>query len=99
MLVKPVCVKCKCFYFPKKNGFKFIEGMPIGGSHSENIRGYRHPELWEPYKLWNGDLWECPDCGSQIVVGVLGGPISEHYMSSFKEVAEALGATLQVNDC
>lgn len=105
MLVKPVCVKCKCFYRPEKNGYAFIEGMPNKqGHHAEayrgNIRGTRHPEAWKPYKLWMGDLWKCPDCLHELVVGVIGGPISEHYMSDFKSKVERFGgAQLQVNDC
>lgn len=95
---KPVCVKCACFYRPKKNGYYLIEGMPTGAHDpTENIRGLRRPEAWEPYKLWNADLYECPDCGHQIVVGFGQSPMAEHYMPKFKELAER--SDLMVNDC
>lgn len=94
---KPVCPACQCFYRPKTNGFAFIEGMPNGDK--PDIRGTRSPGSWSPYKLWNGDLWECPDCGAQVVLGCALSPVSEHYMPDFTEQVAAFGATLQVNDC
>ena len=93
---KPVCVNCQCFYRPKQNGFKLIEGMPKG-DHDENIRGKRKPEAWEPYKVWQADLWECPDCFNEIVVGFGHRPTAEHYEPHFKK--EAMGVWLTVNDC
>ena len=97
---KPVCVKCACFYRPKKNGYCLVEGMPNGTTHpDENIRGHRKPEAWQPYKLWVADLWECPDCGHQMINGFASRPLAEHYQSNFKMRAEACRATLQVNDC
>lgn len=106
MLVKPVCVKCKCFYRPEKNGFAFTEGMPnkmgeYGLNYSANIRGNRHPECWSPYKCWMGDLWKCPDCGNEIVLGVISSsPLAEHYQNDFEEKQKLYGADkLQVNDC
>lgn len=94
---KPVCPACQCFYRPKTNGFSFVEGMPVGSA--ENIRGKRKPEAWKPYKLWNGDLWECPDCGAQVVVGCAPRPVAEHYQPGFTQAVADFGATLQVNDC
>lgn len=99
---KPVCVTCKCFYRPEKNGYRFLEGMPNGTADlGENIRGHRKPSAWEPYKLWNGDLWKCPDCGHLIIVGCGHQPVSEHYMPNFTEIVEHLihPDKLQVNDC
>jgi hypothetical protein len=94
--MKPICVPCQRFYRPKKNGFAFIEGMPIGNGVEP---GLRQPESWEPYKLWRGDLWHCPDCGAEIIVGVAPSPMSEHYRPDFVEHVESSRATLQVNDC
>lgn len=104
---KPVCVACKCFYRPHKNGFAWTEGMPIATvdmhgrqETAEGRRGLRAPETWKPYKCWMGDLWRCPDCGHEIIVGVVGGPFAEHYQADFKEKQKAFGADqLQVNDC
>ena len=112
MLLKPVCVKCQCFYRPEHNGHFFMEMMPSGIedpdfddmegtiSRSEAKRGTKAPHLWEPYKVWCGDLWKCPECSHEIVVGVMGGPISEHYMPDFEYEVTRLGASqLKVNDC
>lgn len=100
MILKPVCVGCRCFYRPEKNGYFFIEGMPIGNIGNETIRGNHAPDQWKPYKFWVGDLWKCPECGHEIVVGVIGGPVSEHYMPDFKEVVDRYdNSGLQVNDC
>lgn len=30
MIVKPVCVACRRFLRPEKNGYSFVEGMPKG---------------------------------------------------------------------
>lgn len=116
MILKPVCVACRCFLRPEKNGYAFIEGMPKGSdglmldpqgrviideNHKpENIRGNRAPEAWKPYKLWRGDLWKCPDCDYELVVGVIAGPVREHYQTDFNEWVAVLGGEqLQVNDC
>lgn len=87
---KPACPKCLCFYRPKRNGFSFIEGMP---------RDKREPEKWSPYKLWNGDLWECPDCGAQVVVGCPPKPVAEHYEPTFDAAVRDFAPTVQINDC
>lgn len=98
---KPVCVKCECFYRPKKNGYAFIEGKPDNKpSHltAEEIRGLRHPSAWTPYKLWNGDLWKCPDCGHEIVVGALH-QVSEHYYPDWDEAVTKFNPQITVKDC
>lgn len=94
--MKPACVPCQRFFRPKKNGFAFIEGMPIG---REAEPGLREPQSWKPYKAWVGDLWVCPDCDSEIVVGVGGGPFAEHYQPDFENRCTVFGAKLQINDC
>jgi hypothetical protein len=32
-----------------------------------------------PYKLWSGDLWQCPSCEHQLVVGFGRGPIADRH--------------------
>ena len=94
--MKPICVPCHRFYRPKKNGRFFVEGMPIGN----NVQpGTANPELWEPYKLWSGDEWECQGCGNTIIVGTGHDPVAEHYEPDFAERVETYGAVFQVNDC
>jgi hypothetical protein len=94
---KPICVECQCFYRPEKNGYFLTEMMPI---HEGALRGKRGPESWEPYKIWVGDLWKCPDCGHLIVCGFGAGPVSEHYMPDFEKLRKELNADqLTINDC
>lgn len=95
--MKPICVPCQRFFQPKKNGFAFIEGHPIAGSPAP---GVSEPEKWRPYKLWEGDEWECKGCGAMIVVGCGSNPIAEHYEENFRERVKSFGGDqLQVNDC
>lgn len=99
-MLKPICVPCQRFYRPAKNGYYFMEGMPKS-DHAVNVAsGRAEPEKWQPYKLWVGDLWRCPDCGSEIVVGVNGERLAEHYEHDFAEKVERTGAArLLVKDC
>ena len=41
-----------------------------------------------PYKLWDADLWKCPICEIQVVIGFGSLPLSEHYKNGFKEAVE-----------
>ena len=94
--MKPICVPCQRFFRPAKNGFAFIEAMPDGTA----LPGKAEPEYWQPYKLWMGDKWHCPDCGAEIVVGCAAQPISEHYLPEFADLVKSFGGDqLQVNDC
>lgn len=92
--MKPVCVKCQRFYRVKKNGYRFVEGMP---KEDGALPGTQEPERWQPYKLWSSDLWECQGCGHQLLSGFGREPIAEHYQKEF--AAQADGVELQVNDC
>lgn len=101
MSLKPICVKCQRFYRPKENGYMFIEGMPICNGAAA---GLAEPENWKPYKLWRGDLWECPGCNNPIIVGTGQAPIDEHYTRTFarNKLAIEVGlqkSLLQINDC
>jgi hypothetical protein len=95
-MLKPICVPCQRFYRPKKNGFYFVEGMPLMNKAEP---GKRDANLWGPYKLWCGDLWVCEGCGHEIVVGVGRNPLAEHYQPDFAAHVESFNAKLQVNDC
>lgn len=94
--MKPICVPCKRFLRAKKNGFYFLEGMQAEDGAQP---GTAEPEKWKPYKLWVGDLWECPGCGAQIVSGVGRDRVAEHYQDDFAERVKRHGAEFQVNDC
>lgn len=95
--MKPICVPCLRFYKPKDVGIAFTEGFPQGESSAKP--GTAEPEKWKPYKLWMGDLWQCPGCGAQIIHGTGERPIAEHYETDFKANMERHKPTLQVNDC
>jgi len=92
--MKPICVKCQRFFRPKRNGFCFSEGAPV---HPTAKPGLEEPEKWRPYKVWLGDLWECPGCGSQIVSGTGIGPVAVQHQERF--LSHLLDAEFQVNDC
>lgn len=50
-------------------------------------------ELFEdgtPYKLWDADLWACPECGVEIITGFGRGPIAEHWQDTYNATRERL---------
>lgn len=95
--MKPICVLCQRFFRMVKAGYYFTEMMPKSG---RPLPGTQQPDRWTPYKIWSGDLYECQGCKAQIVSGVGGGPISEHYQANFTDVSKNLKADqLKVNDC
>jgi hypothetical protein len=36
-----------------------------------------------PYKLWDADRWQCPDCGAVVITGFGQRPIAEHWEPSY----------------
>lgn len=96
--MKPVCVLCERFMRPKRNGMSFIEGMPADGEQNP-APGLREPARWQPYKLWNGDCWACPDCGATIIVGFAQRPAAERHHADFADQIASHGAELLVKDC
>lgn len=113
-MVKPVCVPCGIFFHPEKNGFVFEEGKP-DGCEPVRWKGKNPPDKsymgqkpfepentsWSSYKLWVGDKWKCRGCGAEIVVGVIGERLIEHYQPDYEKVREQLGgdSILFVHDC
>lgn len=91
---RPVCVSCQRFFRPKTNGFYWVEGKP---TEYDTPSGKERPDLWVPYKLWMGDLWQCQGCGVEIVVGHGLNPISQDYVKGFAQSVRDV--PLQVNDC
>jgi hypothetical protein len=43
-----------------------------------------------PYKLWDADLWECVECGTEIITGFGQLPIAEHYQPTYPAQRERL---------
>jgi hypothetical protein len=100
-MLKPICVQCQRFYRPKKTGVYFVEskqrpdefGLPA-------LPGRATPEQWQPYKVWAGDLWHCPDCGHELISGTGMHPIVEDYQADFLLTIGHLNALwLEVKDC
>lgn len=75
------CVNCQTYLAPRKNSVFVLETM-------EDLR---------PYKVWQADLFECPDCGHQIVAGFGQGPLSEHYKPDFGRYLKMVDIT--INGC
>lgn len=99
--MKPICVNCRRFFHPKRNGVRFIEAMPDGNDAKP---GLAEQARWSPYKLWMGDLWECDGCHATIIVGTGQHPLCEHFEADFAEQLKIAGdincgEVIQVNDC
>lgn len=96
----PICVNCRRFYRPKQTGIEFLEQMPDGNTPRAEP-GTSEAWRWSPYKLWIGDLWECPSCETQVIVGVGAKPLAEHFMPNFAGELERAGgdSVLKINDC
>jgi hypothetical protein len=60
--------------------------------------GPDHDDEWADYKLWLGDLWSCPECGHEIVIGALR-PLSEHYEPGYQAALARCPPTIRINDC
>jgi hypothetical protein len=101
--LKPICVPCQRFFRVERNGYRFTEGMPNGQwpmGMGPTPPGKEHDEYWQPYKIWQGDLWRCEGCGAEIISGVAAEPVGERHMVHFDDVRREGGYDqLQVNDC
>lgn len=88
-----VCLRCHCFYDTKKVGVYVEELAPVGPSSPDG------PRDWEPYKIYCGDLFECPRCGHQLVSGFGRGPIAEHYQPNYEAIRARLDIIARIDDC
>lgn len=73
---------CGRFMRVKKNGVT-VEEVTEDGS---------------PYKLWDADLLECVECGTEIIAGFGRGPLAEHYQPDYMDQRERL-APVYVGRC
>jgi hypothetical protein len=93
--MKPICVTCKLFFRPEKNGTYFEEGMPVGRTQHDKA-----PKEWQPYKLWSGDKWKCRGCGAEIIVGTGREPLAEHWRQpDYAQQVARLNPEFRVDDC
>lgn len=84
---RPTCVTCRRFFRPKKNSVCIEEGLPLADGS------------WAPYKLWDADLWACPGCGAEIVVGYGLAPLSEHHLTTYQDDVARFQPIFRVDDC
>ena len=47
-----------------------------------------------PYQVWAADLWECPDCGTQIIIGFGSQPIATRHESDFADKLQYVTHTI-----
>jgi len=47
-----------------------------------------------PYKIWDADEWECPECRARIVMGFGANPLAAHYEDHFKRLLSRIPAEL-----
>ena len=65
-----VCVPCK----------KEMERLRSGVIVEE------HRENGEPYKIWSADLWTCPKCHHQCILGFGDRPVAQYFDSHYLDV-------------
>jgi hypothetical protein len=52
-----------------------------------------------PYKLWAADLWECQDCGAQVLYSSSAqSPIAESYQEDFKLSLDSFAPQYQAKE-
>lgn len=53
----------------------------------------------EPYKLWMADLWECQDCGAQVLyTHPSQSPIAEQHQPNFKATIKSYSPEYRARD-
>ena len=70
---KSVCAKCEVELKPEHNGVIVSEMM----NNNTKI-----------YKLWRADLWKCPGCGIEVVLGFASMPLMEHFEGDINKELE-----------
>lgn len=78
---KNICLACQTEYKPATNGVVVIETALMDKER-------------RPYKIWNADLYKCPDCNHEIVSGFANKPMREdHYAEDFADwLAQTIAA-------
>ena len=49
----------------------------------------------QPYKLWDADMWECPECRARVIAGFGQRPIAEHYQPTYAEQRARLAPVIR----
>lgn len=72
---KSVCVNCEMELRPEINSVIVAEMMRDNTAL---------------YKLWEADLWKCPKCGIEVVLGFASQPFMEHFEGNINAKLEEL---------
>ena len=70
MTHEPVCARCEIEMRPKENDVRVIDWFS---------------EPPKPYQIWCADLWICPKCGVELVIGFGNRAFAEHYEEGFED--------------
>jgi hypothetical protein len=71
---RPICRKCHRFMDKLKQGVDVILLTKFGRGESP-----------QPYQLWKADLFDCEECGAQIVADYASEPYAEHFQKGFSD--------------
>jgi len=72
---KSVCKSCQVELIPEKNG------VIVAEMYMDNKK---------IYKMWEADLWKCPVCGIEIVLGFANRPFAEAHEGNCDILIETL---------
>jgi len=78
MSINYACVGCSTLLRPRKNDVCVHITMEDGSN----------------YQLWQADLWECPDCGNQTLLGYGQMCWAEHYEPDFNRHVKTADFTI-----
>jgi len=81
--MRPICAKCSVFFRCEKNDYAFEVGFG-DGTH-------------RPFTLWLGDLWRCPGCDTEIIVGAGTRPMATLHQDDFEKIRESHNPQLLVD--
>jgi len=76
---RAVCVKCNQQMGPVKNDFPILETYDDG----------------RPYQIWLGDLYRCPECRGEIVMGFGLRPVAEDWRPDFESKLKSYNPTVR----
>jgi|WetSurMetagenome_2_1015567.scaffolds.fasta_scaffold01396_22 hypothetical protein len=76
---RPLCVKCQVEFKPERNDVV----VDVLDGHGKS------------YQLWCADLWECPQCGNQIITGYGNEPYARRGQVDYAKVLRASRANLE----
>lgn len=52
-----------------------------------------------PYKIWMADLWQCQDCGAEVLhTSPLQHPVAEHYEANFEQAMRSYAPQYQAKE-